>query len=381
MLKKSFYLILITALGLGFLLYGCGGKTGEEPNDKITEAVKLNISDPFEMKLNPKEDIDWYKVDVNKQGYLRVSAADVPENINPEASFANYNEWEEDNEVYLRKNIKLPAAAAVFKKGTYYVKIEDDYHDKASSQSFPIKIDFVEEMDKFEPNNVPEEAKTIKDNDVIEIAVYPDKDQNWFKMKVKEQGYIAVKAKGVPEEITPEVKFAEYDEWADPKVKTLRNWDKIPAACFIPKKGEYYLCFKDDYDDNMSPETFDIKINFIAEIDKYESNDKFTEAKLLERGKVIKPAIYPRKDKDYFRFILKENKKVKFVARNNSSDITPEVKIYRIKEDNPEELTDVSSWKKCPAEFELELDQGYYLLLHDDYNDKASEETFEFKME
>ncbi len=378
-MSKNYYFNLLIFVII-ILLLGCA-KTNEEPNDEINQAVKLNFSEPFNMKLMPKKDIDWYKVDVKKQGYLKVSASDVPESVKPEVSFANYKQWEGDNEVYLREKVKIPAAAFVKGKNTYYIKIEDEYHNSESSEAFPIKVDFIKEMDDYEPNNSAENAKIVNDGDVINLAIFPDKDRDWYKIKIESQGYISLKAKNVPEDIVPEVSFAEYDEWADPKIKRIRDWEKIPAACFIPEKGEYYINIRDEYDKDMSQKLMDIKIDYVEEMDKYEPNDDHKNAKLIERNSVIKPAIYPLKDKDYYKFVLKEDKKVRFVTSNVNEKVTPEVRIYKIDNENKENLESVTDWKKCPAEFELELNQGYFLLLHDEYDNSSSQETFKFKME
>jgi len=165
------------------------------------------------------------------------------------------------------------------------------------------------------------------------------------------------------------------------KISNLKGWDKLPEACFVSKKGEYYFVISDQYDDGMSEKLFDVKIDFIEEMDKFEPNNKFSEAKEIKRGVVIQPAIFPREDNDYFKFKLTDNKKIKFIAKDYGSDIKPEVRIYEIDSENPNELKSVTGWKICPAEFELNLNKQYYLLLHDQYDDGKNQETFEFKME
>jgi len=381
MFKKCFYfLIFFMFTGCVLMFLACGGASNE-PNDKISEATEVELAKSFITKIKPKEDVDWFKVKVPEKGYLSVSASEVPENFKLLTSFALYREWEGKKEEFLRHHKELPAAVAIPEAGTYYIKIEDDYNDQESSKNFKIKVDFIKEMDKFEPNNTPKTAKIIKDGTIVNPAIYPDGDNDWFKIKVEEQGYISVKAKNFPEQITPEVKFVLYDEWSKPKTKELRSWNEIPEACFVPEAGEYYICLHDNYDDNMSTKNFDFRVDFIREIDKYEPNDDFIDAKELTRGDIIEPAIFPRKDNDYFKFTLKENNKVRFVAKNFSSEIVPEVKIYIVNPENPNELKEVTDWKECPAEFELELNKEYYLCLHDNYDDKSEPSTFEFKME
>ncbi|HMA68281.1 MAG TPA: hypothetical protein VKN74_00280 [Candidatus Mcinerneyibacterium sp.] len=378
MVKK----ILFIGLSLIFLfcLFSCSAKSNE-PNDKIQEAVEIKLGEPVSMKIKPVKDVDWYKFKVSEKGYLKVTSSKIPEKIDPEVSFALFEEWEGKKEKFIRKNLDLPAATAIPKPGEYYIKINDKYNDDESSDDFKIKVDFIKEMDQYEPNNIPEEAKVVESGKILNIAIFPDEDREWFKINVENQGYLSVKVKKSPEKIDPMIKFVEYDEWADPKISNLKGWDKLPEACFVSKKGEYYFVISDQYDDGMSEKLFDVKIDFIEEMDKFEPNNKFSEAKEIKRGVVIQPAIFPREDNDYFKFKLTDNKKIKFIAKDYGSDIKPEVRIYEIDSENPNELKSVTGWKICPAEFELNLNKQYYLLLHDQYDDGKNQETFEFKME
>ncbi|MBA7516614.1 hypothetical protein ES705_08662 [subsurface metagenome] len=382
---KSKYIKFMRALiGLLVLIFiSCAGGKGEgdkEPNNKIEQANDITLGQPFSLTINPKGDMDWFKVNLPEQGYLRVQASQVPEEINLEIVFALYQEWEGKKEKRLRGWRKLPDALFISEAGTYYFVIKDDYDDASSGKPAQIKVDFLEEFDPTEPNNAPEQAKPIEFGADLKIAVYPVKDQDWLKVKVEKQGYLTIKSKNVPEGITPEVKYFVFDEWADPKVKTIRNWKKLPDACFVPDAGEYFMLFHDDYDDKASETPYDLKIEFLDEMDQYEPNDDFKNAKTIKRGDTINLAIFPTDDRDYYKIKIAKGNKIKFLAKD-FSDIVPEIRLYVLDTKDPSKLKHSSDWKRLPAEFDVALGKEYFVLVHDDYDDASSPKLFEIKVE
>lgn len=378
--KKVISLIWVGVLLIG--LISCGGKGGDsEPNNTIEQAVKITLAQPFSMKVTPVGDWDWFKVDLPEQGYLKVQASNIPEEIGLEVAFALYQEWEGEKTKYIRDWHRVPDAVFIPEAGTYYFVIKDDYDDRESNNSIEIKVDFLKEFDPNEPNNKAEEAKLVEFNSVVKPAIYPTGDQDWFKIKVEKQGYLLLKSKNVPEHIVPEIKYTIYDEWLDPKIKVIRDWHRIPDACSVINTGVYYILLHDDYDDRSSETSFELKIDFLEEMDKYEPNNNFKDAKSVNRGDTLKLAIFPTSDHDYFMIKLEVENKIKFMAKDFASEIVPEIKFYILNPEDPNELKEVTEWKRCPAEFELEVGKEYYFLVHDDYDDRSSPKPFELKIE
>jgi len=378
MLTLSFTALLLV------MFFGCKGGAGvkgeKEPNNTIDKACEITLGQPFSITIKPEGDMDWFKVKLPEQGYLRVQANGIPEELGLECSFALYEEWEGKKEKRLRDWHKFPDALFVSKAGTYYFLIHDDYDDKTSNKTIQIKADFLKEFDPTEPNNKPEEATLVEFGSDIKTAVYPVGDQDWLKVKAEKQGYLSIKSKETPEGITPEVRYSIFDEWADPKTKEIRNWEKLSDACFIPKAGYYFIQLHDDYDDAASETPYDLRIEFIEEMDEYEPNDDFKEAKSVKRGDIIKAAIFPTDDRDYYKIDVAQGNKIKFMAKD-FSDIVPEIRLFVLNKENPNELTEFSDWEKLPAELDVEEGRKYFILLHDDYDDASSPKPFEISIE
>jgi hypothetical protein len=206
--NRSILLLLVFILTIVIFISGCGdGGAGKEkePNNSIDQANDIVLGKPFEIKISPVGDDDWFKVDLTEQGYLKVQASQIPEGLELEVAFALFQEWEGKKEKWLRKWHKLPDAIFIPEAGTYYFAIIDNYNDKESKEPIQIKADFILEYDAGEPNNSPETATTLEFGTPIKPVIFPTGDKDWFKVNVTKQGYILVKSKDVPKEIVPDM--------------------------------------------------------------------------------------------------------------------------------------------------------------------------------
>ena len=380
-LRTRSILILSILAALLLTLTSCGGGAAggeKEPNNSIDQANEIALGKPFSIKISPVKDIDWFKVDLTEQGYLKVQASQVPEGLELEVGYALFQEWEGSKVKWLRKWRKLPDAAFIPEAGTYYFAIIDNYNDRESNEPIQIKVDFIPEYDAGEPNNSPEVATAIEFGTTVKPVIFPTGDSDWYKVKIEKQGYLLVKSKDVPQGITPEIYYAKYDEWAKPKIQKIRNWHKLPDACAITEPGEYYIYLHDDYNDRSSETPFSFLVEFMDEMDINEPNNDFKTAKSVSRGDTLKLAIFPQGDNDYYKIKIEKGNKLKLMAKDYTG-ITPEIRLYTLNENN--KLDVASGWKKLPAEVDVTPGTEYYLLIHDDYGDRGSQQVFECRIE
>ncbi|MBN2543210.1 hypothetical protein JXI42_10130 [bacterium] len=363
---------------LAIIVMSCGGPVDKfEPNNEITEAVEVELGEPFTITIKPMHDRDWFKVPVFGQGYLKIQVNKVPEALELEAAFALYKKLDRSKEQWLTDWKKLPNALYVPKADTYYFVIKDNYDDKSSEEPIFVKMDFIEELDATEPNNNVDEAYEVELGSTVKPAIYPGRDFDWFKVKVLERGYLSVSCKSVPNQIDLEVYFAVYNEWADPKVKKLTDWKKLPSACFVPDSGEYIIVLHDDNDDKFSERSFDMKVEFIEDMDPSEPNDDFRDASSVKLGDTIKLAIFPTGDNDYYKIKLHKGDVIKVEMNGQTGGIVPEARLYTVNDEEPNKLKAFTHWNKLPAEFSIDVGGEVYIHIHDDYDDKSSPEPFE----
>jgi len=376
-MRKKLNRFTFVFLVLSLLLIACsGGKPGDEPNNTIEEAAAIVLNEPFEIKIDPKGDIDWFKVELSEQGYLIVQANNVPEDLVIETRFALYEEWEGQKDKEIKGWTKVPSVLHVPEAGTYYFAIIDDYNDKFSTDPINIKVEFVKEFDSFEFNDSPEMAKELKFGDAQKIYIYPNGDNDWFKINMDKKGYIKTMIKNKQEGVVPEIKFVKVDDWSSNEVKELRGWGKLPNACYVVDTGMVYMIIHDDYDDASSQGELEFKVDFIDDIDINEPNEIHDSAKLVKRNDTLNLAIFPSGDKDFYKIQVDEGDKLNFMAKDWGEGIVPEIRLYTL-DTLTNKLADFSAWIRLPTEIDVENGKLYYFLIHDDYDDKGSEKLFQ----
>jgi len=370
---------LLTVILAAALLGGCSGGTDEgEPNDSIDRAQRISPGDRFGLRIQKKQDRDWFAVDVPGQGYLRVRAHDVPEALGLQVMFARREEWKDEPVHPIRDWAGLPRAARVPDSGTYYLQFADDYDDDAAEERFEVEVEYLEEFDPTELNDRPENAHPVEPGSVVQPALYPTEDDDWFRVSVADTGYLRVREKDVPDGIDPQVFWATYDEWADPKVQERRDWHDLPDALFVSGGREYHLQIADDYDDGESTKNFKLRVEYLEPMDPHEPNDEAERAGEIRPGDTsITAALFPRGDQDYYRLNPERDGTLQ-VLTSGVEGVVPEFALYHRLENG--EWSEGSDWKQAPASFPVEASRAYLLRLHDDYDDQRSPEPFEFRV-
>ena len=233
-----------------------------EPNNTPKEAEEVNFDEEYKSAIYPVGDTDWFKFTTDEAGYVRVKAKNVREELELEARYANYDEYEAEPVDVFRTYGELPHSASIPEPGTYYFHILDNYNDAQSEELFDWKIEFIAEMDEAEPNDDPENAKTLTVPDTLNMAIFPRGDIDIYQLNLQKTGTLHLKAKGY-EQITPEVHLAMKDTTGKNKLVDIGSWEELPAELELPDtKNEYYIKFIDNYNDNESPQPFPVIVEY-----------------------------------------------------------------------------------------------------------------------
>ncbi len=375
--------IKILSIVLSFLFcVSCGDKKPSidnasiEPNDNIEEANTISLGTEFSMAINPKGDVDWYQVEVKGQGYLQVLTRNVPDNLDVQVRFATYDEWGSKNENFLTDYLKTPCAIPIYDDSTYYIMVCDRWGANFSEEEFFVKFDFIEEFDNYEPNNKPASAYKVEFGKEYQSAIFPKADEDWFMVEVKEQGYLQVKAKNIPDNVELTTYFATYDEYSKPKTNTLRAKLPLPNSVAITEPGEYYIVFADRWNNKESQQLFTWTVDFLPEMDIYEPNNKFTDAKETGLNDTLQIAIYPVGDNDFFKFIPEKKGKLT-VRANPPGNLEVAVRIHKLDSYNDNKLKTFKNFTTFPFEFEIEeVDTEYYIEFYDRWSRYQNPELF-----
>lgn len=346
-----------------------------EPNNSILEAGLLESGKSYDMKIDTIGDVDWFAIPVSGQGYLDVSAKNIPDGMNLVIRFSEKEEWEQTKEKWITGELSLPATIPVYKPDTIYFMLKDKYHATASEEDIAFRAEFIEEFDSYEPNNEAEDAQMVSTGEVVESAFFPTSDVDWFKTKVDSSGYLMIQARSIPDNIQVETRFAKRpDNFSD--AAYISGGLNLPAAIQVTEPGEYYFYLKDRYNANMSQDMAEWKIDFITEIDTTEPNNSFDQAYRLAVNDTVKVAIFPQGDTDYFSLTPEFNSTLRIAAKY-PKDLRPEVQLY--KEEDFEQVP-IGNWQELPLNIEVEANQKYYIRLHSRHDSNASREPVLFSV-
>jgi len=379
-MKKVTLIVLLLSLAL---ITSCGKlnsikNTDKEPNNKIEKAVKLNLDTiPFKTTIQEKGDVDWYKVNIPAQGYYRIMASSIPQNIKPEIRFALYQEWEGNKEKDISNWLKPPLAFHIAKAGTYFFKIHDDYDDAFSKKPIVLKTIFIKEFDKLEINDDIKNASATSFGQELNFYIYPRGDYDWFKIETgNKKGYLKAMIKETNSNVKPEIKFVQYNAWEGNKITNLTGWLKFPAAVLLPPSGAIYYVIHDDYDDAATTKPYTLKLKYLNQMDSNEPNNTYKTAKEASVGDTLHIAIFPKGDIDFFKIKTNQSNVLKFLAKDWDNAIHPQVVMYSLNNDT-NKLNRISEWEYLPHSFNLTANTMYYFSIMDDYNDASSEKTFD----
>ncbi len=375
---KSIYLVIVFMAAL-FLMSCADVKNLHDLDNTIEDAVALKFDEVVEIKIKPVGNRNWFKVDVPEKGYVRLSAQNVPDNIDLSSYFAIYEEWEGDKINRISDHLSFPAIIKA-EEGSYHFLVRDRWDNAESDEIISLKAEFLKEFDPTGRNDTPEQAKDITVESEFQMAVFPKGDRNWFKFEVDTAGIVQVMSRN-PGDIELELRFYEFDEWATPNVKSITGRLSVPGALAVHEPGVYYMRLKDRWDNNYSEELIDIKLNFVKQFDVYEPNDHFSQAAEVYSGDTLSIAIFPKADVDYFKITPQSDGKLLIRTGGNTGSLDLVSRLFVAAADKPSELERKSRIKALPCEFEVKGGQEYFFYIKDRYDNNAHKELFEISIE
>lgn len=342
-----------------------------EPNNTILEAGILESGKSYSMKIDSIGDVDWFGIPVEEPGYINIATKSAPDNLNLRVQFAYKQEWEKEKQKWLTNELTIPTTITVSQTDTLYFVISDRYHQNYSQDPIEFKVDFIEEFDKYEPNDEPENAHEVKSGEVIQSVFFPATDKDWFKIQVDSSGYLMLSTQKIPESISLRTRFATRESDFS-EIDYISSKEDIPFGIQV-SPGMYYFELSDRYHANQSREMTEWKVDFISEMDPTEPNNNFDEAFSVSVGDTVQAAIFPLGDKDVFVLNPVETETVRIGAKA-PKNLDLYVCLYK---ENDFEIEKVSGWEPLPAKFDLEADNKYYIELIDRYNANYSRDVFD----
>jgi hypothetical protein len=323
-MKRFFTIALCTLLNLS-----CGNLLDTTPedsanksdgNDKLTTATALILGQPQSMQIYPDEDIDFYSVNIVKGGVLNVVLGGVPditidlEVLNPEGTKLTYYYAANFNRT--ADTIRLPYLA---KAGQYYISVSTGFSEE-SDKAFTITAT-MDTLDTLEWNNTTTTATPLTLDKTYRGTIFPKGDVDIFKLTIDTNQIVRF----LIDSLSTKTDFNAFFSFLDFE-GTRINYNYLTSGqlntlVYSLQKGTYFLQLNDISDDAASELRYSIKA-VKDTTDPTEWNDDTTHAYPISNGEIIKAAIIPANDADYFKFTLEQADTVHFSVDSISSKLS-----------------------------------------------------------
>lgn len=350
---KIFLLIFV-------FLTGCG-RDSFEPNNSLKDAKSVALGRPFYITMYPQNDIDFFKTEISKPGYVEFSAGiEKPADMKLEVKT-----YDEDGNV-VNSGVGLPLKFPV-KTGGLSFSINVAGNNKASKTSFPVNLNFKEvKLDAYEDNNEPTSARTIELNKPVSINIFPPGDRDFFKVSIPKTGNLIV----------------EYDINKPVNLKLIANVYNENGLIIIPdnelpskialKKSTYVIGIRNINDKDAAEDFFNLNFNFNpVQLDRFEPNDSLNTAKKISINSSVLLNIFPIGDEDYFKITIPSPGILRIEPdKNLPPELSPTAKIL---DDKGKTML---GFTKLPMEYEFKNIGEYFVVIGDEYNDNADEKMF-----
>lgn len=274
-----------------------------EPNDSFADAVAIPATGSRRLTLLPKGDADWFRVDVDHSGELKIGAFDVPQSLDVAIRVHNRDKQViADWMVPPRPGGDTVGAVDLPRPGSYYIEIKDSYDDQGDIAHFRFETVFTPEPDQYEPNNTVGGATLVSTDSEFLFNILPRGDTDWFAMEVAAPGELKISLDEGPKDLD-----LHYRVWNSDR-QVIRDWmapyskgGLTEGFADLPWAGFYFIEVVDGSNDGRSVEPATLQSHFTPAPDAYEPNNSFGTASPVATEGSGQAHILPRGDNDWFR--------------------------------------------------------------------------------
>ncbi|KPA11730.1 Peptidase domain protein [Candidatus Magnetomorum sp. HK-1] len=253
-----------------------------EPNEYIGSSAPINPGTIQNAYIFPTGDNDWYEINIEQAGILKIEFQDVPDNIEIKAYLYNRNKNSLTGKQALNSGDPIDFSYHISEPGKYYISIQDVDNNAQSSSKYSFMVYHNVINDQNEPNSSFSNAKLIENNNLVDGTIFPENDYDWYKFYVYEPGEIRIQ---LTESFGIDANLELYN---DSKVK-IKSWtaknigDLIDVIQDISVPDYYYIRLNDTGNNNISIKPYKLTVSKIS----CENSFPFASIKNIEPNPVL----------------------------------------------------------------------------------------------
>jgi len=281
-----------------------------ESNDTVTLADSIKVNTDYNGTIHDYSDYDYYKFTLSDAGKVQLKFTH-PLISGAETSTCYYvyiyNDAALENELcYIAskgsdKSISSPEIG--LPKGTYYIKVYDGYETPYTT--YGLRVNYTKSSNwEREFNETATTATTIKSGQTYSGAITDGSDEDYYKIKVSNDGYITVNLKHSASGTNGIYNLYVYDsKMNEVAYRNIKASEKDYTTAKIGlKKGTYYILVDNS---SVNTGTYKLKVTAKKASDwEKEINDSTSAATKISVGKTVKGATVDSGDNDYYKFTL-----------------------------------------------------------------------------
>lgn len=352
-------------------------------NDSFGRAQTVSLATEAKVRITPRGDADWFRVDVPTAGELRVTTNGQPAELDISARVLNADGrditgWQGAP----KKGADLEGRFALPEPGAYWIQVADGNNDGESSAAFTVSLDFIAADDPFEPNGSMAAAAPLPVDVTLRPSIFPRGDTDWFKVWIPEPGLLQILATEVPDVLDVAVQVFDLNR------KSLSGWigpdrkggDTVFDAR-LPEPGTYIIEVADSNGDAAATEPFALDFAFTAVADVAEPNDDFGQAVIVAGSGDRKAAIFPRGDTDWLAIDVDHPGELQLLASKSPKDLDINFQVF---DANKQSLTGWIPPIRKGGDNELSVDLPepgrFFIEIADGNSDASSPDLFDLSL-
>ena len=235
-----------------------------EPNDSPGLATSMRPSGEVAFNILPRGEVDWFRVEVEEPGELKIAIDEGPETL--DLTFRVLNADQQDLTGWVAAYAAgglTEGLADLPQAGAYFIEVRDGYNDARDIRHATLTTRFTPTELSYEPNDTFGTATPVALAGISPGYILPRGEADWHLLYAPEPGTLGVAIDEVPEELDVVFRILNSDQ-AD-----LTGWIVPPrpggvttGSIALEKAGWYWMEIRDGGNDARSPAPFRISREF-----------------------------------------------------------------------------------------------------------------------
>jgi len=273
-----------------------------EPNNDIATATPTAFDAQVWASILPLGDVDYYRVNTTHQGQITVDFNRSPADLNMAFRVL-------DDQGRLVRNwqtaptsgVPFSGWADIATPGAYIVEVRDGSNNARAAESYGMVISFIPTADPGELNNSIEHATPLALNQMMQAAILPIGDVDYYAIAANHQGELKVEFSGSPAGL--DMAFRVLDEQG----RLVRNWQSAPdkgetfsAWADLPRPAGYIIEVRDGSNNARAVDAYSVTARLTETLDSGEPNNAVEDATPIMAATEVRASILPLGDVDFY---------------------------------------------------------------------------------